>query len=164
MFEKIVETLSNTGKTVGEKTKQGTDIVKANVKISTEEKALNDLYCEIGKRYYENNSENPCCDEMKELFDKVSEKVNEIANLKNQVRQLKGVVMCEKCGAEVGLENDFCGKCGAKLVKPEPVIEEIPADEVIDHEDTVEVTDEEGKPEINIEVAEDESADTETEE
>ena len=161
MFEKFVETLSNTGKTVGEKTKQGTDIVKANVKISTEERALNELYCEIGKKYYENNSENPCCDAMKELFDKVADKTKEIEALKNQVRQIKGVVMCEKCGAEVGLENDFCGKCGAKLVKPEPVIEEIPAEEVIDHEDTVEVADDEGKPEINIEVAEDESAEAE---
>ena len=37
MFEKIVETLNNTGKVVGEKTKQGSEVVKANIKISSEE-------------------------------------------------------------------------------------------------------------------------------
>ena len=68
--------------------------------------------------------------------------------------------ICQNCGAEVDSENDFCGKCGAKIVKPEPVIEEASAEnteEVIDHEETVEVIDEDGKPAINIEVADDDS-------
>lgn len=160
MFEKFVETLNQTGKVVGEKTKQGTDVVKANIKISSEERAVNELFFEIGKTYYENNKENPCCETMKELFDKVAEKQASIEALKEQVRRIKGVNICQNCGAEVDSENDFCGKCGAKIVKPEPVIEEASAEnteEVIDHEETVEVTDEDGKPAINIEVADDDS-------
>lgn len=153
MFEKIVETINNTSKTVGEKTKQGSDIVKANLKISSEERALTDLYTEIGKLYFENNKDNPCCETMAELFEKVCEKNTSIETLKHQIRVIKGVVVCENCGAEIGLENDYCGKCGAKLVKPEPVEEpEAEAEEEnVDHEDTVDV-------DIKIEVAEDESA------
>lgn len=160
MFEKIVETISSTGKVVGEKTKQGTDIVKSNLKITAEERELNDIFLEIGKLYYKNHSENPCCDQMKELFDKVSEKTALIEDLKNKVRSIKGVVVCTSCGAEVGDDNSFCGKCGAKIEKPEPVEEkpEIDAETVIDHEDTVEVVDEKGEPAINIEVAEDENS------
>lgn len=156
MFEKFVETLNNTGKAVGEKTKQGSDIVRANLKITSEERALNDIYCEIGKTYYENNSDNPCCDTMKELFEKVAEKTSVIESLRQQVRSIKGVIVCDNCGAEVSLENDFCGKCGHKLIKPEPVIEEEKAvpEEVIDHEDTVQASDENGEPTIHIEVAE----------
>ncbi|MBQ5332210.1 MAG: zinc ribbon domain-containing protein [Oscillospiraceae bacterium] len=160
MFEKMFETISSTGKAVGEKTKQGTDIVKANLKITAEEKELNDVYLEIGKLYYKNNSENPCYDQMKELFDKVSEKTALVEDLKNKVRQLKGVVMCQNCGAEVDEDNSFCGKCGAKIEKPEIVESEPTADieTVIDHEDTVDVVDENGEAAINIEVAEDESS------
>lgn len=163
MFEKIVETLNNTGKAVSEKTKQSTDIVKANLKITTAERELNDLFLEIGKMYYKNNSENPCCDHMKELFDKVSEKEAVVEELKNKVRALKGVYICPKCGAEVGEENAFCGKCGTKIEKPEPVeavedAKEI-AETVVDHEDTVEVVDENGEPSIKIEIAEDENTD-----
>lgn len=154
MFEKIVETLNNTGKAVGEKTKQSTDLVKANIKISSEEKELAEIFCEIGKLYYDNNKETPCCDDMKALFDKVNEKSEAIASLKNQVRLIKGIVICEACGTEVSAENDFCGKCGTKLVKPEPVSEI--TEESVDHEDTVEVTDEDGEPAINIEVADNE--------
>lgn len=133
MFERFQKTVTDAGKTIGEKTKQGSDIAKAKLKISSEERALTDLYYEIGKTYYENNSDNPCCDTMKELFEKVAEKAALIESLKAQVRTLKGVVVCESCGADVPLENDFCGKCGAKIVRPEPVIEEA-AEEIIDHE------------------------------
>lgn len=134
MFEKFVETLNNTGKTVSEKTKQGSDIVKANIKISSEERALNDVYLEIGKTYYENNAENPCCDTMKELFDMVVEKKASIAALKQQIRTIKGVSVCDACGAENPVENEFCGKCGAKIEKPAPVEEaseeDAPAEEI----------------------------------
>lgn len=163
MFEKFVETLNHTGKAVSEKTKQGTDIVKANLKITTEERELNDLFLEIGKLYYKNNSENPCCDQMKELFEKVAEKEASVEELKSKVRALKGVTVCRNCGAEVGEDNTFCGKCGAKIERPEPVEEteetkEI-GDSVVDHEDNVEAVDENGEPSINIEVAKDESTD-----
>ncbi|MBP0955944.1 MAG: zinc ribbon domain-containing protein [Oscillospiraceae bacterium] len=161
MFEKFVETLNNTGKAVTEKTKQGTDIVKANLKITTEERELNDLFLEIGKMYYKNNRENPCCDQMKELFEKVSEKEAAVEDLKNKVRALKGVVICQNCGAEVGDDNTFCGKCDAKIERPEPVeaVEETKeiSDTVVDHEDTVEVVDENGEPSIKIELAKDEN-------
>ncbi|MDY3791129.1 MAG: zinc ribbon domain-containing protein [Oscillospiraceae bacterium] len=163
MFEKFVETLNNTGKAVSEKTKQGTDIVKANLKITTEERELNDLFLEIGKMYYENNRENPCCDHMKELFDKVAEKEAAVEELKSKVRALKGVVICQNCGAEVGDDNAFCGKCGAKIERPEPVeaVEEAKeiSDTVVDHEDNVEVVDENGEPSIKIELAKDENND-----
>lgn len=147
-FEKLKKTVTDAGKTVSEKTKQGSDIVKANLKIASEERSLTDLYCEIGKTYYEKNGDNPCCDTMKELCEKVAEKTTLIENLKQQVRSIKGVAVCGSCGAEVPLENDFCGKCGAKIEKPEPVEEEeAQEEEIIDHE-----TAEEDAPSINIEV------------
>ena len=139
MFEKFVETLNHTGKAVSEKTKQGTDIVKANLKITTEERELNDLFLEIGKLYYKNNSENPCCDQMKELFEKVSEKEAAVEELKSKIRALKGVTVCQNCGAEVDEENAFCGKCGAKIAETKP------EDDDIDVVDTAEASETAGE-------------------
>ena len=156
MFEKFTKTVTDAGKTIGEKTKQGSDLAKAKLKISTEERALNDIYCEIGKTFYEKKEGVPCCDEMKELFDKVAEKTSLIESLKSQIRSLKGVVVCENCGADVPLDFD-CGKCGAKVVKPEPVPEET-AEAVIDHEQT-----EEKDAGINIEVAAEDGTEESTE-
>ena len=154
MFEKFAETINNAGKAVGEKTKLGTDVVKANFKISSEERALNELYLEIGKTYYDNNLDNPCCETMKELFDKVSEKKASIEALKEHVRKIKGVLLCQNCGAEVDSENDYCGKCGAHLEKPEPPVEEtaddlvvvVDADEPADDDDTAPEAAAEEKP------------------
>ncbi|MGN0666276.1 MAG: zinc ribbon domain-containing protein [Huintestinicola sp.] len=124
MFEKIVESISNTGKAVGEKAKIGTDIAKLNIKISTEERALTEIYQTVGETYYKNNKDNPCCDEMKKLFESVEEKLAAIDELKTLLHQTKGVVICPNCSAEIDAENDFCGKCGTKLEKPAPVVEE----------------------------------------
>lgn len=145
MFEKFVETINNTGKAVGEKARQGSDIAKASIKITAEEKALTDIYTEIGKLYFDNHKDNPCCEEMKALCDKAAEKIASLEGLKAQVRAIKGVNVCANCGADVPLENDFCGKCGAKIDRPEPAPET--PEEVIDHEDTVE-----GAADIKIEV------------
>lgn len=145
MFEKLVETINNTGKAVGEKTRQGSDIVKANVKIASEERALTDIYTEIGKLYYDNHKENPCCETMAELCSRASEKLGSLESLKSQVRALKGVNVCENCGAEVPLGNEFCGKCGAKIDRPQPAQTEKQSSqepgEVIDHEDNVAASD-----------------------
>ena len=147
MFEKFVETINNTGKAVGEKTRQGSDIVKTKFKITSEESALTDIYTEIGKLYYKNHKDNPCCEEMAELCSKASEKITALEGLRAQVRALKGVNICDNCGAEVPLENEFCGKCGAKIERPAPEPEKTAAEDVIDHEDTVEEA-----PDITIKV------------
>lgn len=123
MFEKFVETLNNTSKAVTEKTKQSTEIVKTNLKINTEEKELEALYCEIGKLFYDKSKDDPCCDTMKELFDKVTEKKKALEAYHSQVRILKGINICQSCGVEISADCDFCGKCGAKITKPEPIEE-----------------------------------------
>ncbi|MCM1577409.1 MAG: zinc-ribbon domain-containing protein [Ruminococcus sp.] len=145
MFEKIAETLSSTGKAVTEKTKQGSDIVKANIKIANEERALTDIYTEMGKLYYDNHKDDPCCEAMSALCSRASEKIASVEALKAQVMALKGVNVCPNCGAEIPQENEFCGKCGAKIERPAP--EKAANEEPVGHEDTVENT-----PDIEIKV------------
>ena len=52
------------------------------------------------------------------------------ANIKEfeaQIQEIKGVVRCEKCGAEVSREAAFCPACGMKM--PEIVSEEMVPEE-----------------------------------
>ena len=131
MFENFVETLTNTGKNGGE-------FVKLNYKVLSAQKSLDDLYNQIGRLFVEENGATCTEGEIGELTQQAAAKAVEIESLKAQLRMIRGVVVCENCGAEVDAENDFCGKCGTKLVKPEPPVEE-PAEEVTDDEATVEV-------------------------
>ncbi len=139
-FDKVSEAITATGKTVGDKTKQGTDIVKLSYKLSTEQKNLTDIFTEIGKAYYEENKDAPQSEALVQLVAEATVKNAEIEGIKEQIRQIKGVTVCPNCGADVPLEYDFCGKCGTKIEKPEPVVEET-AEEETEDEIKVEVDD-----------------------
>lgn len=135
-LKNIGEKVSETGKAVGGKTKQVSEIAKITYKITAEEKAVEELYAVLGKACYEAENakaESPYFGQCEEI----SAKMDGIEELKKQLNAIKGIVVCENCKAEISAENDFCGKCGAKLVKPveEPVAVE---DVVVDHEETVE--------------------------
>jgi ribosomal protein L40E len=144
ILSKIGKTISDTGKVVGEKTKQMTDLAKLNYKIGTLEQSLINSYIELGKEYYEENNENPS-EKTAETVAEIKSTLSTITEIKAQINAIRGVNICQSCGAEMPLENDFCGKCGAKLVKPvipDPVEEK---EEVITEEIDDTVIDEDKK-------------------
>ena len=119
MFESISKKISETGKAVGDKTKQVAEVAKLSYKVNEELRKAEELYAELGKAVYETEKDNT----ESVFYAKISEITDKLAKadtLKAELNALRGVVICEKCGAEVPLENDFCGKCGAKVEKPEP--------------------------------------------
>lgn len=123
IFKKIGDTLTDAGKTVGEKTKQAGTIAKLNAKIISSERSISDNYTILGKYYYDTYKDNP--DEaIAETVNAVTAAVDAIAELKSELLAIKGLVKCQKCGGECPFEDTFCGKCGAVLEKPEPPAEE----------------------------------------
>lgn len=137
IFKKIGDTITETGKTVGEKTKQVSSVAKFNAKIIASEHSVSDNYTILGKYYYDTYKENPA-DEVAETVNSITASLETIADMKSQILAIKGMVKCQDCGAECPFEDTFCGKCGAKLEKPEPPAEE----EAPAEEDAVEVIEE----------------------
>ena len=125
MFERFIETLESTGKTVSEKTKSGTEVVKLSYKVSSSQRDLAEIYAQIGKLCYEEYKDAEKSDAMADLFAQASLKNAEIDELKAKIR--------------VPADNDFCGKCGARIVKPAApaeVSEEAPAEETAEEAPT----------------------------
>ncbi len=123
IFEKIGKTLTETGKAVTEKTKVVGESARINSKIIAKEGSLRSLYSEIGEYYYNKYKDAPD-EEIAEAVNELTDTLNSIADMKNQLLSIKGAVKCTECGAECPIENSFCGQCGARLVKPEPPVEE----------------------------------------
>lgn len=119
IFEKVGRTLSDTGRAVSEKTKQVGDVVRLNAKIISEERSISDNYVKIGKTYYDNFSDNPSPD-FEEAVNAITASIDAIKDMKTQILAIRGMVKCAECGANASSEDSFCGKCGAKLEKPEP--------------------------------------------
>ena len=140
IFKKIGETITETGKTVGEKTKQVGNAAKLNAKIISSEHSISDNYVILGKYYYDTYKNNPD-EDVAETVNAITASIDAIEEMKSQLLAIKGLVKCVECGAGCPTDDDFCGKCGAKLVKPEPVVEE---DEAVSEEiEEIEVSEDE---------------------
>ncbi|MGN0674631.1 MAG: hypothetical protein ACI4KG_02685 [Oscillospiraceae bacterium] len=153
IFKKIGETITETGKTVGEKTKQAGNVAKLNAKIISSERSISENYTVIGKYYYDTYKDNPDA-EIAEAVNAVTASIETIAEMKSQLLAIKGLVKCGKCGAECPFEDSFCGKCGAVLEKPEPAAEEVP--EAADEAEEIEI--------VVVEEAAEEASEENTEE
>lgn len=124
-LKKVGETITETGKSVGEKTKQVGNAAKLNAKIISSERSISDNYTILGKYYYDTHKDTPD-EEVVETVNAITASIDAIAEMKAQILAIKGLVKCTECGADCPNEDDFCGKCGAKLVKPEPPVVEEP--------------------------------------
>ena len=109
------------------------EVAKLKLQIAEAEKAADDAYAKLGRLYAAAHAED--CEEA--FAAEMAAAVNAeqtIKTLRSQLRDAKGVTVCEKCGAEVAKDAAFCSACGAAIPKPAPVeaevvTEEAPAEE-----------------------------------
>ena len=113
-FDEIGKKITMTGQSAVQKTKDVAGVMKLNSQITEEENVLNRTYTDIGKLYVQIHT-----DDYEEpfaaLMDSVITSEMRIADLKNQVNNIKGVVKCMNCGAEVPINSPFCSTCGQQM-------------------------------------------------
>lgn len=115
-FDDLGKKLSQAGQTAVQKTKEMTDIARINGMISDEEKKVNNNYYQIGKLYVAMHQTDFESD-FAEMMTAIKESETKIRDYKQQIQDIKGVVRCEKCGAEVVSNVAFCSSCGAPMPK-----------------------------------------------
>ena len=117
------ENLSRKASMVAEKAvQQAKDLseqVKLRGQIADEEKTITDSYTQIGKQYAELHPE-----DYEEVFAgwfaAIENARRRAEVLRAQLRDLKGVALCPRCGGEVAADASFCSACGAPMPKEEP--------------------------------------------
>ena len=113
-FEKLSETVTNTGVAVGGKAKELTEIAKIKNAIATEERKIKEQYEEIGKLYVEKYAENEDA-LFQENIKKIKESKRKIEEKNLELNKVKQVKVCPACGAKVSEESAFCSNCGTKV-------------------------------------------------
>lgn len=119
-FDDLGKKLSQAGQSAAQKTKEIAETARLNSQISDEEKKINDFYLQIGKIYVSLHDENHEAD-FDELIRGLHESEDKVKECRQQIKDIKGVVVCEKCGAEVSSGSAFCNTCGAPLPVVDPV-------------------------------------------
>ncbi len=114
-LDKIKCTVKKTAEVTYDKSGQLVDIAKLKFSITTAEAEADKLYKELGILCYNEKKGEGISDELKDAAIKnIEEKLSEIANLKAELKQIKKVKSCTKCGKELAEENTFCSNCGEK--------------------------------------------------
>lgn len=118
------------GRDVSQKAKEVSEIAKLKMDIHAKEDFVEKQYAILGKAYYEENKDNASEKDM-EQFRVITEAIEEIYRMKQQVLEIQGVAQCPNCGKKVPVDNCFCSACGTKL-------DEIIVDATVVSEETVE--------------------------
>ncbi len=107
------------------------EIRQLTSRVNEEKKKINAVYTEMGKRLYELYKEAPF-EGFEAEFQSIEEKFTLIDLLQDQIRGVKGVVLCECCNTEVNAGERFCSNCGNRMPEVAVLEEKDTAGEVVD--------------------------------
>ena len=115
-FEQLGKKISSTSQSAVQKTKDFADTTKLNSAISDKEKKISSLCLSLGQAYYEDHKEETTS-RYSETIKQINDLYAEINENKEKIKQIKGIVKCPKCGADVETDDSFCSVCGTKVDK-----------------------------------------------
>ena len=118
-FDQLGKKVTDAGKGVAQQTKNLSEIARLTSVIDTEEKLVAQSYAQIGKAYYENHKNDPSAECASQIA-LVNKSLEKIAQWREQIQKIKGIVKCPQCGADVPYNSQFCGTCGSRIVRPSP--------------------------------------------
>lgn len=115
-FDEIGNKITGLGQESVKKTQNFTEVMKMNGEINEMEKGINAFYTEIGKIYYQKYAAESEDQEIIDYARKIEDNLKRIAILQAQIRNIKGIVKCKSCGADMDAKAIYCNQCGAKQV------------------------------------------------
>ena len=161
-FEEISKKVRKFSKDTMTEVHKMNEVRQLNGKVSEERKYLNKLYLEMGKKLYDKYKDAENAPEGFETeFRKIRERYSVMDLLQDEIRKVKGVVLCPCCNMEVAATERFCSNCGNRM--PESVKIEGKEDaEVIDtaDEEAKEADAEAAETVVDVEAEEVTEADT----
>lgn len=99
-----------------QKAKEMSDLARLNSMISEEETKINSTYYQVGKLYMTMHPHDHE-EEFAGMVASLAEAEEKIKSYRQQIQDIKGVIRCPQCGAEVQSGVAFCSSCGAPMPK-----------------------------------------------
>lgn len=124
LWDSISKKASETTAKAIQQAKILSETAKLNGLISNEEAKINSNYLQIGKLYYAAHQQDPEEGFAPMVF-AIAEAEKKIQEYRQQIQQIRGVIRCEKCGAEIAKGVVFCSACGMAIPKDESAAIEV---------------------------------------
>lgn len=133
-FDKLSNTISAAGKDGLNKAKELKDTAKITMDIKEREGAIQRLYGELGKAYFQEHREDGQPEYIQ--ISAIKTAFAEIDRLKAEKDEVQGIHRCPSCGNAVSQEAKFCSNCGANCkIEPEFMEGEVVEEEVLGPEE-----------------------------
>ncbi|MDR3311153.1 MAG: zinc ribbon domain-containing protein [Oscillospiraceae bacterium] len=109
----VSQKVKDTAEVTAQKVKDTTDTMKFESAIKAEDARITQIFVELGRKYSAKYAESFDPD-FQESFAALAQAREKTEQLKHQVSDLKRVVKCANCGADIPSATLFCPTCGAK--------------------------------------------------
>lgn len=114
---KIFEKVGESGRGVADKAKNITEISNMKRKIIYEEERINEIFADIGKKYYKHRLN--AVGGFDAICEDIDTRRHRIKKMKYEINLMRGFKVCTKCDSEISEKFMYCGVCGAKLPDPD---------------------------------------------
>lgn len=116
-FDDISKKINDATSSAAQKSRDNSEVTRLKAAVSEEEAKINNAYIQIGKIYCTNHA-----DDAEECFaafvDAIKESEKKIAAMNAHIREIRGIVVCTKCGNELPSNVAFCSFCGTPAPAP----------------------------------------------
>lgn len=118
-WDELSQKASATSAKAVQKAKDFSEITRLNGAINEEQSKLRSLCSQIGEQYVAIHAAD-AAPQFADAVKAVQDTKAKIAELQKEVRFLRGVTVCPKCGTELPMGSRFCTNCGAQIPQEEP--------------------------------------------
>lgn len=130
-FEEISRKLKKFSKDTMTEVQKMNEVRQLNARINDEKKKITRTYTEMGKKVYELYKDTPLGGFEADM-EAIEECVRMMDLLQDQIREIKGVLLCPCCNMEVSRTERFCSNCGNKMPETIEIVNQ--ADSVVEIE------------------------------
>lgn len=116
-FDDISRKINGMTSSAAQKTREMSEISRLNSVMNEEEANINNAYFQIGRLYCANHSED-YEESFGSFINAVKESEKKIADIKAQIRDIKGILTCTSCGQDIPNNVAFCSFCGSPAPAP----------------------------------------------
>lgn len=116
-FEQLGKTINDASDSLKRKTQNFTEVNSLEKQVNSNQSVIQNMYAEIGRAYYEAHKADEQ-DVYAEQCRVITNALNQIAQLQDQIRIKKGIQLCPNCGAQLAPGSVFCAGCGAQVAQP----------------------------------------------
>ena len=113
-LDDLGQKISDAGESVFQKGKNFADTQKANMDIKEAQRQIDSLYAQIGRGYVDAHPMEAEA-EYGNYLSQIKAAKNHIEELQENIREIKHLSTCPKCGGDISENAEFCPFCGAKL-------------------------------------------------